>query len=255
MEIDRITQPLRLAKGSHQPGSGKGCAMNAISYINGDAMITDFPECSARPLAALVQTCNDLLARPDGFLSPEDSLLALDLGWQTVGTADVPNRVIHAWIAEILDNPNWGVARYAKLTAVKAIIDIAELHRRIASGDMPPTAVWDAADRAAREAARALSGTANIAGRSALQAAYQSTAVVDTYHQVAVDTVTDYALRAHALATGGTVESRVIEFTRSAIRSWRELAGLDDACRMDSGAVDNAVGLIGVSAEGQSRDQ
>ena len=54
MNLDRITQPLRLAKGSHQPGSGKGCAMNVISYINGDSKITDYPECSARPLASLV---------------------------------------------------------------------------------------------------------------------------------------------------------------------------------------------------------
>src|ERR1700722_12193984 len=30
MDIDRITHPLRLAKGSHQPGSGKGCAMNGF---------------------------------------------------------------------------------------------------------------------------------------------------------------------------------------------------------------------------------
>ena len=30
MDIDRITHPLRLAKGSHQPGSGKGSAMNGI---------------------------------------------------------------------------------------------------------------------------------------------------------------------------------------------------------------------------------
>ena len=34
MDIDRITHPLRSAKGSHQPGSGKGCAMNVISDIN-----------------------------------------------------------------------------------------------------------------------------------------------------------------------------------------------------------------------------
>jgi Protein of unknown function (DUF732) len=33
MDLDRITHPLRLANGSHQPGSGKGCAMNVISYI------------------------------------------------------------------------------------------------------------------------------------------------------------------------------------------------------------------------------
>ena len=33
MDLDRITHPLRLAKGSQQPGSAKGCAMNVISYI------------------------------------------------------------------------------------------------------------------------------------------------------------------------------------------------------------------------------
>jgi hypothetical protein len=62
MDLERNTHPLRLAQGSHQPGSGKGCAMNVISYINGDAHISDFPECSARPQAAFVQVCNDLLA-------------------------------------------------------------------------------------------------------------------------------------------------------------------------------------------------
>src|ERR1700744_3106906 len=36
MGIDRITHPLCLAKGSHQSGSGKGCAMNMISHTNGD---------------------------------------------------------------------------------------------------------------------------------------------------------------------------------------------------------------------------
>ena len=33
MDLDRITHALRLAKGSQQPGSAKGCAMNVISYI------------------------------------------------------------------------------------------------------------------------------------------------------------------------------------------------------------------------------
>jgi len=31
MDFDRITHPLRLARGSHQPGSVKGCAMNVIA--------------------------------------------------------------------------------------------------------------------------------------------------------------------------------------------------------------------------------
>ena len=37
--------------------------MNAISYINGDTQITDFPATSARPLASFVQLCNDLVSR------------------------------------------------------------------------------------------------------------------------------------------------------------------------------------------------
>ena len=111
MDLYRITHPLRLAKGSHLPGSGKGCAMNVISYINGDAQVTDFPTCSARPLSLLVQSSNDLLAGADGYLSPDHSVVALDLAWQTVGTADVPDTVVHAWVAELLTDPVWGVLR------------------------------------------------------------------------------------------------------------------------------------------------
>lgn len=222
--------------------------MNVISYINGDAQITDFPACSARPLAALVQSCNDLLARDDGYLLPEDSVLALDLGWQTVGTAYVPNPVIHAWIAEVLANPAWGVVRYAKLTAVKAIMDIAGLHCRMASGDMAPIAVWDAADRSARAAARAVSSSANIAGRYAVQAAYESTALLDIHDEAALDAVTGCVVRAHALATGESMENRVIQLTRHAIGSWRSIAGLDSARRTDPAAVGNAARLIGAPA-------
>lgn len=226
MNLNRITYPLRLAKGSHQPGSGKGCAMNAISYINGDAQITDFPACSARPLAALVQSCNDLLAGPGGYLSPDNSLLALELGWQTVGTADVADSVIHAWAAELLTNSTWGVLRYAHISAIKAIIDIAQLHRNVASGHTPPVAAWDAADRAARAAAGAISRTSNPAGLYAVRAVYESTAIVDVHHQAALDAVTGNALRAHILASGDTRGKRIVELTRHAIRSWRDLAGL-----------------------------
>src|ERR1700733_15371215 len=31
MGFDQITHPLRFARGSHEPGSGKGCAMNVIA--------------------------------------------------------------------------------------------------------------------------------------------------------------------------------------------------------------------------------
>jgi len=228
MNLDRFDHPLRLAKGSHQPGSGKGCAMNAISYISGDPGITGFPACSARPLAAFVQSCNELLAGPDGYLSPENSLLALELGWQTVGTADVADTVIHAWVAELLASPTWGVVRYAKNASVKAIFDIAGLHRKAASGDMPPIAAWNAADRAARAAALAfaVSPTLDAVGLYALRAAYQSTAVFDAYQGATLDAATGNALVAHTLATGGAEAAVVVELTRHAIRSWRHLAEL-----------------------------
>jgi hypothetical protein len=226
MNLDRITHPLRLVKGSHQPGSGNGCAMNAISYINGDAQITDFPACSARPLAVLVQSCNDLLAGPNRYLSSVDSLLALELGWQTTGTAEVVDTVIHAWVAELLTNPTWGVIRYGKLTAIKAISDIAALHRNAASGDIPTWAVWNAAHRAARAAERTINPVLNPAGLYAIRAAYQSTAPIDAYGQATLKAVTGNAVRAHALASRVNMATRVVEVTRHAIRAWRDLAEL-----------------------------
>jgi hypothetical protein len=235
MDLDRITRPLRLAKGSHQPGSGMGCAMNAISYISGDTVITDFPATSARPLAAFVQLCNDLLAGPDGYLSSENSFLALELGWQTVGTADVADTVIHAWVAELLTSPAWGVVQYADNTAVEAIVDIADLHRTLASGEMPSIAAWDSADCAARAVCATLAG----AGMYAVRAAYQSTALVDTEHWITLDAVTGNALCAHALATAGTGAARIVEVTRHAIRSWRRLAQLDDPGHIEPASVDN----------------
>ncbi len=222
MDHDRITHPLRLARGSHEPGSGKGCAMNAISYINGDDQVTDFPATSARPLASFVQLCNDLLAGPDGYLSPEDSLLVLDLGWLTVGTADVAGAVVHAWVAKLLVSPPWGVIRYAGDAAREAISDIAELHHKLAPGGMPPIAKWDGAARAARAVA-----TAPVtAERYALRAAYQSTALVDADDWDTLDAVTGNALKAHRLANGDTGVALFVEVTRNAIRSWRRLGGL-----------------------------
>jgi hypothetical protein len=222
MDLDRITNPLRLARGSHQPGSGKGCAMNVISYINGDEQITDFPATSARPLASFVQLCNDLLAGPDGYLSPENSLLVLDLGWLTVGTADVADTVMHIWVTKLLISPPWGVVRYAADAAADAITDIAELHRRLVPGDMPPIAEWDSAARAARS----VSETSEGAELYAVRAATQSSALVETDDWDTLDAVTGNALRAHRLANAEAGVARILEVTRNAIRSWRRLAGL-----------------------------
>ena len=68
--------------------------------------------------------------------------------------------------------------------------------------------------------------TSNLAGLYAVRAAYESTAIVDTHHQAALDAVIGNALRAHILASGDSRRNRIVELTRHAIRSWRDLAGL-----------------------------
>jgi hypothetical protein len=196
--------------------------MNAISYINGDTQVTDFPATSARPLASFVQLCNDSLAEADGYLSPENAFLVLDLGWLTVGTADVADTVIHTWVTKLLISPPWGVVRYAENVAAEAISDIAELHRTFVPGGSPPIAAWDGAARAAR----AVSATSEGAERYAVRAAYQSTALVETDDWDTLDAVTGNALKAHRLANGDAGAARILEVTRNAIRSWRRLAGL-----------------------------
>ena len=253
MDLDRITHPLRLAKGSHQPGSGKGCAMNAISYINGDARITDFPACSARPLALLVQACNDILAGPDGYLTPEHSVVALELGWQTVGTADVSNVVLHAWVAELLANPTWGVVQYAKLNTITAISDVAALHRAAGTGDKAQQPVWDAADQAAQAAARSVNRASHLAGLWALQTACHAAELIDPRQGRALELVTRDAVRTHGLAAGATRRARIVDLTRHAIGTWRRLAGLDQAggiapASIDPETIDHALHQMAVAA-------
>jgi hypothetical protein len=196
IDLDRITSPLRLAKGSHQEGSGKGCAMNVISYINGDTAITDFPSCSARPLARLVQLLNDRLASPDGFLSPENAVIVLDLGWQTVGTADVPKTVELAWLAELLDSPEWGVSRFTTAKSRPAIRAVADLLRTSAAGGTVSNEEWMTARQVA---------------------AYAAYAAADAASAYAAADAAAYAAYAAAAES----------FTKSAISAWRRLAGLD----------------------------
>ena len=100
------TNPLRLAVGSHQAGSGKGCAMNLISWENGDTKITDMPDCSDQLLTRIVQRVNDTICnhRDGDLLCAPCSLIVLALGHRTVGTGkldltDLERRVIWVRIA------------------------------------------------------------------------------------------------------------------------------------------------------------
>ena len=229
IDLDRITHPLRLARGSHQPGSGKGCAMNVISYINGDTKITDFPECSARPLARMVQSLNDRLAGPDDLLSPENSVIVLELGWLTVGTAGTSREVIWQWLSELLVDPEWGVVKYARPDGAVAIRRVAALCVRAANGDAPTVTEWREA-RAYAYAAAYAAAAADAAYAYAAAAAYAA-AYADAY--------------AAAYAAAAAAYTRVA-FTRRAILRWRDLAGLDAPAGIDAEAVDSALDRIGV---------
>lgn len=102
-DLDRITSPLRLAEGSHKAGSGKGCAMNAVSWVLGDEEITDFPECTDYRLASFIQDCNDHLCDEDGLVLAECSLPLLQAAFATVGTAEYSASVNpHQWMASLL---------------------------------------------------------------------------------------------------------------------------------------------------------
>jgi len=227
IDLDRITHPLRLAKGSHKPGSGKGCAMNVISYINGDVEITDFPKCSARPLAQLIQNLNDDLADKDGYLSPKNSVLVLNLGWRTVGTAGAPREVVLRWLAELLVNPVHGVIQYANPAAVPAIRHVAELlNREVAAGTVSPDE-WTQAHAAAYAAADGPYAAAYAAADAVTYAAANTTYPAD----VAIVASHDQ-----------------IKFTRWAIEKWRELAKLDEPQPITADDINKALEQIGLHA-------
>ena len=87
-----VDHPLRLAVGSHKAGSGRGCAMNVISWENGDTTITDYPNCADRVLATIVQRVNDTICthRDGDLLCPACSVEVLALGHRIVGTGTHP---------------------------------------------------------------------------------------------------------------------------------------------------------------------
>ena len=93
--------PLRLAVGSHVPGTGAGCAMNVESWINDDDEITDFPDCANRLLSKAVQYVNDNVCsdrteeivdgQPVRYLCPDCAVKVLALARRTRGTG------LHDW--------------------------------------------------------------------------------------------------------------------------------------------------------------
>lgn len=130
--MGNITEPLRLARGSHERGTGAGCAMNVISWENGDSNITDFPPCTDKCLAVMVQHINDQIcthaARNDegvSLLCPECSQAVLGLAHSTVGTT--------------LLKDGWVDTKRTALTHAKIVAELAE---EIYPLDPVPTPGW-----------------------------------------------------------------------------------------------------------------
>ncbi len=94
-----VQHPLRLAVGSHEAGSGKGCAMNVVSWESGDTTITDMPACADPVLARIVQYVNDTICthRDGDLLCPKCSVLVLDLAHRIVGTGTHPLTVLERY--------------------------------------------------------------------------------------------------------------------------------------------------------------
>lgn len=180
--MNDITRPLRLATGSHKAGSGKGCAMNVVSWENGDSVITDYPACSARPLARLVQTVNDTICNhaQDGLLCVTCSQVVLELGHATIGTASASREQEAQWWAELLAG-EWGVIQYADNDiARRAIVAVSTLFTRRANGDEPTRDEWRAA-AASAYATAAAAADASAADAYAAAAAYAADADADAY--------------------------------------------------------------------------
>src|SRR5206468_4147491 len=69
-----------LRRGAGKPDGSDGfCAMQVVSWENGDAKITDFPACADPALTRIVQVINDRICthRSGGQLCPSCSIAVL----------------------------------------------------------------------------------------------------------------------------------------------------------------------------------
>ena len=168
--------PLRLAVGSHKAGSGRGCAMNVISWENGDSRISDMPDCTHPFLSRVVQRLNDSICehRDSDLLCADCSVIVLGLAHRTVGTADADpdGRVMVRIAAEEAQR----VAHLNSDPRVQAAIDAA-----LAWADTPTAAAAYAANAAA---GRVVAYAATRATHAAAAAAYAAAGRVEQTERI-----------------------------------------------------------------------
>jgi hypothetical protein len=210
--MSKIFEPLRLAVGSHEQGSGKGCAMNVVSWENGDSTITDFPACADRLLARVVQRVNDSYCTHsgdgDGLLCAPCSVLVLELAHRTVGT-DLrghltPEQIRKVWVRLALDEADSVASEgeHSRVTACREAVrdwlagtvtiqEVRSKHTRASARAYAYAAAYDAAAcdahaaaayAAAYDAASAAGAAAAACDAPAYDAAYAYDAYAYAYH-------------------------------------------------------------------------
>lgn len=150
MATTNFTAPPRLAVGSHPGSKTYLCAMNVISWENGDQDITDFPECSPKPLARMVQMVNDTYCRhttreldPDTgrtvvVLCPSCSVKMLNLAHRTVRVPSPSYAGSWGWIADMLNSALYAVSSVADVEVLNRALRVAEARSAGATPDCPP---------------------------------------------------------------------------------------------------------------------
>lgn len=200
--------PLRLALGSHQAGTGRGCAMNVVSWENGDTRITDLPACSDPMLARIVQRVNDTICthRDGDLLCPSCSLIVLDLAHRTVGTSShglSPLDLQRVWVRVVADQARQ-VQHLNTDPRVEAAIVAAERWADEPSNAAAAYAAYDAAYAAAYAANAANDAYAAARRRARLDLAHRA---VDTFleHTGLAPTTVDHTVTAQAIVRMLTV--------------------------------------------------
>lgn len=221
--MNDITSPLRLSAGSHQAGSGQGCAMNVISWESGDTTITDYPACAARPLARMVQLVNDSFCthRDEDTLCPPCSIEVLALAHRTVGTSSWSPEQEAEWFSELLDS-DWGVIRFTSDPEVQhAIRKVAALYSRKANGQHVGINEWGAAYFAS-----AASSAASSAAYAAYAASFASAAysAASSAADAAYASSAAYAASfANAASSASSAADARMAFAHQAIDAWERI--------------------------------
>jgi hypothetical protein len=232
--MQNITEPLRLAVGSHKKGSGKGCAMNVVSWESGDSTITDLPACADTFLAKVVQRVNDkICVHRDGsdLLCPECSLTVLDLGHRTVGTSAhglSPAQIARVYVTIAVEEAESVLG----LTTDERPRQACALVRRFLAGEAVTGEEWHnvayaanaAAAYAATNAAYAANAAAAYAATNAAYAAYATNAAYAAYAAYAANAAASYAA-----ANAANVANDGLACAHRIIDRFEELTGIKAA--------------------------